>query len=529
MVPAAEPGEVASRVVILANSEDPDSLRIAQHYAAARAVPAANIIALPLPIAEEISWPEFVASLWQPLRVRLMRDKWIDAIAMDAIDGVGRQKFAVYSTRIAALVTCRGVPLKIRHDPALYAELRPFTGRGEFRTNAGAVDSELSLLGFSEYPINAFVPNPLYQNDRPSKFELSQVVRVSRLDGPTAADAMGLVDRALAAERNGLLGRAYVDLAQRDPIGDGWLEAAGRQLAALDFDVAIDRERPTFPATARLDAPALYFGWYSGAVDGPFALPGFAFPPGAIAVHIHSFSASSLRTSNRGWTGAFIARGVTGTVGNVYEPYLQFTHRPNLLLRSLARGATLVEAAYYSVQALSWQQIVIGDPLYRPFAVSLADQLRQIDRLPPQWAPYATLREMRRLEAARQPAEAIAIAIAAQKARPSLSVGLALAQLMAASGDRDGAASALGFVSLVESLRTDEWALAREIAQFLESCGRPNRALDVWRLLLGEKALPPNLRGPWLREAALAAGAANDVMSATAWEKEADTVAPPAK
>jgi uncharacterized protein (TIGR03790 family) len=47
----------------------------------------------------------------------------------------------------------------------------------------------------------------------------------------------------------------------------------------------------------------LYFGWYAGAVNGPFTVPVFRFPPGAIAVHIHSYSAQSLRSDKQYWCG----------------------------------------------------------------------------------------------------------------------------------------------------------------------------------------------------------------------------------
>ncbi|HVS53562.1 MAG TPA: TIGR03790 family protein [Opitutaceae bacterium] len=520
---------LAARVVLLANSDDPDSLRIARHYAEVRGVPAANIIALKLPLAETISWREFVATLWEPLLERLVREKWIDAIPMTTIDVVGRHKYAVHDTRIAALVTCRGVPLKIAHDPDLAAESLPFTSRREFRTNAGAVDSELSMLAFPNYPINAFVPNPLFQNEHPAPFEFVPIVKVSRLDGPTADDALALVDRAVEAERNGLLGRAYVDIARRDEVGDAWLEGVARQLAALDFDTDVDRAPATIPASARFDAPALYFGWYTGDLDGPMALPGFRFPPGAIALHIHSFSASTLRTSNRGWVGPLVARGVTATVGNVYEPYLEFTHRPDLLLRALTRGATFVDAAYFSLQVLSWQAIVIGDPLYRPFAVPLEEQLKNLPRLPPRLAAYAVLRRMHELDEAHETTEATALAISAQRQAPSLALGVALARRLRAGGDDAGAANALGFVPLLQSFRADEWALAREAVLLLEACGRPARAVDGWRALLAERNLPGELRRAWLREANKTALAANDFEQARAWEKEADALVTPAK
>ena len=42
------------RVVILANSNDPDSLKIAKYYAQQRSIPEANIISLAMPITETI-------------------------------------------------------------------------------------------------------------------------------------------------------------------------------------------------------------------------------------------------------------------------------------------------------------------------------------------------------------------------------------------------------------------------------------------------------------------------------------------
>ena len=436
---------------------------------------------------------------------------------MAAIDAVGRQKYAPYGHRIAALVVCRGVPLKIAHDPALFAEVPPFTARSEFRINAGAVDAELSLLALPNYPTNAFVPNPLFQDANPTKFELGQVVRVARLDGPTACDAMMLVDRAVAAERTGLLGRAYVDLSDRDPVGNAWLEAAARQLGELGFDPAVDRAPATMAAGARFDAPVIYFGWYSGNIDEPFLLPGFQFPTGAIALHIHSYSALTLRSATSGWTGPFVARGVTATMGNVNEPYLAFTHQPQLLLRALARGQTLAEAAYFALQALSWQAILIGDPLYRRFAVPLSAQLEKTAVLPRGLAGYAVLRRMHELDAAGKSAEATALVRSAEREAPSLAGGVALAERLRKAGDLNGAANALGFAPLLDSFPSDQWGLAHDAAALLEACGRPARALELWRTLLATPDLPSGVRLPWLRAASVAAAAAGDAAQAALW------------
>ena len=92
-----------------------------------RGIPAANVIALKMPLAETISWREFIATIWQPLEDELVRKGWIDALAMDLYDDVGRREYSVSGHRISALITCRGVPLRIGNDPALFREVKPLT------------------------------------------------------------------------------------------------------------------------------------------------------------------------------------------------------------------------------------------------------------------------------------------------------------------------------------------------------------------------------------------------------------------
>lgn len=375
IVVAAE--DLAARVIVLANSADRESLRIARHYAEARSVPAANVIALPMALQETISWSEFVETIWNPVRAELVQRNWIDAIAMDLTDQSGRRKYSVANHRIAYLVVVRGVPLRIRHDPTLYKPKARQTDNVIFRTNAAAVDGELSLLAQSNHEITGYLQNPLFGYEQPPAIALGQVIKVSRLDGPVVEDALALVDRAISAERKGLHGRAYVDMGGNHPDGDRWLESVVEQLRELGFETDVDRAPTTFPVTARFDAPILYFGWYAANVDGPFTKPAFHFPEGAIALHIHSYSATTLRNREAGWSGPFVSRGVTATVGNVFEPYLQLTHRPDLLLRALARGENFGDAACYAQPALSWQLIAIGDPLYRPFGVSREEQIQR--------------------------------------------------------------------------------------------------------------------------------------------------------
>lgn len=408
----------AKRVIILANASSEDSLKLARYYAERRSIPEENIIAFPMTLAETIGWREFVDTVYQPLQDELVRRGWVDATGSTLRDSVGRKKYAVVGHRISYLVTCRGVPLRVDHDQELYAEVRPATNAVAFRTNRASVDAELALIARSGYPINAYIPNPLFQKDRPTTLDQNKVVKVSRLDGPGLAPAMALVDHAIEAERRGLIGRAYVDIGGPHAEGDRWFNNVANQLEALDFDMSVDRASETMPESARFDAPVLYFGWYSGEIVGPFKRPDFRFPPGAVALHLHSFSAETLNTTDKHWCGPLVAREVTATVGNVYEPYLTFTHHPHLLLKTLARGGTWGDAVFCALRGLSWQCIAIGDPLYRPFKVSFANQWAKRSELPDEFFPYVILREVRRLEREGQPEQALTVLRDSLKERP---------------------------------------------------------------------------------------------------------------
>ena len=522
--------DLARRVVLLANAASPDSLAVARHYAARRGVPAANIIALPMSLDETIGWPEFITTIYQPLQDRLVARGWIDAFPTSLTDGLGRKRYGVFTHHLSYLVVCRGVPLRVSHDPAFYLDEPRLMLRPEFRTSQGAVDSELTLLAHSTYNINGWVPNPLYRVEHPFPLEPEPVVKVTRLDGPTEAAALGLVDRALEAERTGLLGRYYVDERGTKSDGDEWLELTLTQLQALGFDGDVDRGDDTFPAGARFDAPVLYFGWHDADLDGPMALPGFRFPPGAIALHIHSFSAQTLRSATGGWCGPLVARGVTATFGNVFEPYLQLTLEPQLLLRALVMGMDLGDAAYFAEPALSWQTIIIGDPLYRPFAVGLDAQLARLAALPPALAPYAVLRQAHLLEQVGRAAAARELLRSSLPRWPGWVLALELAERLEAAGDRPGAMQALAAVAVPDTCALPDVPLAQRAARLLAGGGAAPRAVALYQAILRNDELTRDRREAVLREAIAAARAAADSTQARAWEREfGDSLAPGGK
>jgi hypothetical protein len=85
-----------------------------------------------------------------------------------------------------------------------------------------------------------------------------------------------------------------------------------------------------------------------------------------VAVHIHSFSAATLREPPGNWCGPLLAAGAAATLGNVYEPYLGLTPNLDVFFDRLRAGFTFAESAYMAQPALSWMTTFLGDPLYRP-------------------------------------------------------------------------------------------------------------------------------------------------------------------
>jgi uncharacterized protein (TIGR03790 family) len=64
-----------------------------------------------------------------------------------------------------------------------------------------------------------------------------------------------------------------------------------------------------------------------------------------------------------------IEEGVAATIGPVEEPYVQAFPLPTLFFPYLVEGKlTLAECYLLSLPHLSWKMVLIGDPLYRPFA-----------------------------------------------------------------------------------------------------------------------------------------------------------------
>jgi uncharacterized protein (TIGR03790 family) len=381
---ALEPNDV----LVVANSNYAPSMQLARYYCQARGLPSGYVIPVALgnKPRDSISRTDYENRLAKPLR-------------------------RLFSTRpdlapIKCLVTTYGVPFKVgTRGPLEGAEKRLMELRQQLlaqedllarleekqqgdsadyraakrkklllemdigRVSGGetqaSVDSELSLVLCGQYELYRWQPNLLSR----STASPLRTLMVCRLDGPSYEIARGLVDKAIAAEAEGLTGTAYIDsrgLFKKDAYGQ--YDQSLRDLAILTqlrSKLPVKEER-----TEKLFEPgscpraALYCGWYSlkRYVDA------FEFVPGAVGFHIASFEATSLRSpSSAQWCPAMLRDGITATLGPVSEPYLHAFPKPQAFFGQLFEGRCLVEAFYRTKPFNSWQMVLIGDPLYTPF------------------------------------------------------------------------------------------------------------------------------------------------------------------
>lgn len=361
---------LSEATLVLYNSSDPESAELAKYYAERRNIPRVQVVGLACPASEEISRADFERTIAAPLREKMESNGWWKTVR------VSGNKKTIVETSIRFVALMRGIPLKISSDPSIppLADRRNIPPAISSRNDA-SVDSEIAALGVRDWTPASVVENPYFgrftQILDDSVFP--GMLLPARLDAPTGSMVRAMIDDSIMAEREGLWGWAYID--GRDITSGGYTEGDAwmRHLVEILRQRGVPTIFDNLPSTIADDFPvtdaALYFGWYAGDVCGPFARSDFQFKRGAIAVHLHSYSASTLRSTTNNWCGPLLSRGAAATLGNVYEPYLSLTANLDVFQDRLMSGLTLAESAYMSMRALSWMGVVIGDPLYRPYAV----------------------------------------------------------------------------------------------------------------------------------------------------------------
>ncbi|MGI8890222.1 MAG: TIGR03790 family protein [Chthoniobacterales bacterium] len=485
----AEPSasELAAATVVIYNRNAPGSAGLARFYAQARQIENDHLIGLACSTEEEISRQEYDQTIAKPLRKLFTERQWWKMSRTRQDDSEIRRS----SVQFVALM--RGMPLKIRGTADYPGDQ---AGSNVQSQNQASVDSELALLGFRTRQISGPATNPYFQSFRPfAELNVGQMLLVCRLDAPTVETVERMITDAVATEKSGLWGRAFVDGADHSSggmaEGDAWLTKVVQDLRRVGIPVVFDQNPEVFPPGYPMSDCALYYGWYAGGATGPFADPQFKFRPGAVAVHIHSFSASTLRSAEANWVAPLLNHGAAASLGNVYEPYLQLTAHLDIFNDRLLHGFTFAESAYMSQRVLSWMNVAVGDPLYRPYVAWLRMDARDKEKKDA-WHFY---HDYRLKSASNDPGEDLA---AARRSASRVGNGPMIEDLGLLEKEHGNFTSAVSYLQQAGSLYQKPEDLLRTVLEQADALVRSNNKKAALALLRRVEKLAPDAPGAFL-------------------------------
>ena len=380
------------QLLVVVNKAAPEGLRLARYYMEQRRVPPQNIVFLETSTGEDIGREEYEKEIATPVRRFLVQNdpdgnRFLCLVLFYGMPlRVGPARLGILEElRVLELQkqlsTLKEKPLgkdpqdtKRRNDDIAHMESE-ITKINMARQGA-SIDSEIALVMENKYSLEGWLPNKYFVGFKGKNVSgmPQKVLAVCRLDGPTEAIVYRIINDSLFAEQHGLAGKAYFDARWPDKGGGKDLspyqvydraihntarivEKSGRLPVVLD-------ERKTLFEPGSAPNAALYLGWYS---LGKY-IDAFTWVKGAVGFHVASAECTTLKAgSSTVWCKSMLEKGTAATLGPVAEPYLQSFPSPEVFFGCLLSGGTLVECYTVSNPFWSWQMVLIGDPLYRPF------------------------------------------------------------------------------------------------------------------------------------------------------------------
>jgi uncharacterized protein (TIGR03790 family) len=337
------------RVMLVVNDNSPLSRQIGEYYVRRRGVAPKNVCHIKTKLDEEISREDYDRQIARPIGAFLRKE--------------GLEESIYY------IVTTAGVPLRVQGTDGLDGTI-------------ASVDSELTLLYSDQktgrpHAINGVIVNPFFgKRDRAFSHPEFPIYLVTRLAAYDFDGVKGMIERSLAASNRG---KFILDLrSSDDEPGNDWL----RDAAILLPKSRVMLEETIRPVWDQADVIG-YAGWGSNDRHHNRRFPGFHWLPGGIVTEYVSTDGRTFKKPPEKWiptqewnnssswfanspqsmVADYILEGATGGSGHVYEPYLQMTPRPDLLFPAYYSGRNLAESYYLAIPSLSWQNIVVGDPL----------------------------------------------------------------------------------------------------------------------------------------------------------------------
>jgi uncharacterized protein (TIGR03790 family) len=346
---APDPQSDGHNVLVVINDNSPLSRTIADYYARRRSIPQANLCHIRTSTDEQITRDIYNRQIAGPIAAFLNKSGLVD--------------------RVFYIVATMGVPLRIQ-------------GTSGMEGDQAAVDSELTLL-YSDmksgkpHALRGSLPNPFYgKKDAVFAHSRFPIYLVTRLAAYDFEGVKAIIDRSLQAVNKGKFVIDEKDSGERS--ADEWLH---------DAAIYLPKDRVVLDTTTKvlydLSDVIGYAGWGSNDTNRHRRFLGFHWLPGAIVTEFVSTDGRTFKKPPDSWnlgsdwktpeglfagspqtmSADYLLEGATGVSGHVDEPWLAQTPHPELLLPAYYKGRNLAESYYLAIRSLSWQNIVVGDPL----------------------------------------------------------------------------------------------------------------------------------------------------------------------
>ncbi|MBT3310369.1 MAG: TIGR03790 family protein [Desulfobacterales bacterium] len=377
-------------ILVVVNENTTGSVALAEYYMKKRSIPLKNIVKIKTGNFESCSRSTYKESIADPVRKFILSNR--------------------LEKKVRCLVLMYGLPLKIatkspykediiflENEEKKYFERLKKENPGSRKNienklvtikkkildlkkgeTSASVDSELALVIAGKYPLENWIPNPYFYEFIKSKLIIGKdkVLMVSRLDGPSLKIVKSIIDDTLKAEKLGLKGKAYFDARWVAPEENN---IKNYRLYDKYIHNAADRVRKSKRMPVLLNVlgeknknikyrdVALYCGWQASGQK----IDSISWQKGAVGYRLSSNECSTLKSNeNRAGCKIILEKGAVVTTGSVGEAYLQSLPVPEVFFDFLVDGyLTVVECYMLSNPFLSWQMVLIGDPLYRPFMI----------------------------------------------------------------------------------------------------------------------------------------------------------------
>lgn len=397
LTPALASAGPHPRVLVLYNPADPEALQTARHYQTARALEDGQLCPTDAldPAVATVDVDTFDTAIRRPMEA--CRDARPNPDAVDTlvlVKGLPR----LVSLGPGGFVTSLSGALEVGRatdgngDEVATLPQAESTTAGVFRpslanpafvgeANADASDFTLTNPADRWYRATSHLTRTGEWPEGPNRWNvgsaggvdyLGELYLVARLDGFTHADVRTLIDRTLLAETNGVAGETLC------------MAAADGARGARDPECALLAER-----LGGLGAEATWLETHdpslsghtlaallTGTVDLKDVSARNTFVPGSFVSNLTSFGAvpenfdcdaGTCPASERQTSVArFVAAGATAVHGTAAEPLnTSFPSAGAVLL--YRAGYPLGEAVLMARRFLRWQDVLLGDPLARPY------------------------------------------------------------------------------------------------------------------------------------------------------------------